>query len=60
MNCRLNVFQAVTVSYKDKLDLSIGVAVGSSIQIALFVIPVLVLVGRFVESEHRAYAKSTP
>jgi len=30
---------AVTVSVKDKLDLSIGVAVGSSIQIALFVIP---------------------
>ena len=36
---------AVTVSYKDKLDLSIGVAVGSSIQIALFVIPLLVLLG---------------
>jgi len=34
---------AVTVAAKDKLDLSIGVAVGSSIQIALFVIPVLVL-----------------
>ncbi|KAF8753463.1 Calcium proton exchanger [Rhizoctonia solani] len=34
---------AVTVSVKDKLDLSIGVAVGSSIQIALFVIPLLVL-----------------
>ncbi|KAF9048710.1 Sodium/calcium exchanger protein-domain-containing protein [Panaeolus papilionaceus] len=30
---------AVTVSVKDKLNLSIGVAVGSSIQIALFVIP---------------------
>lgn len=42
---RLSLLQAVTVSYKDKLDLSIGVAVGSSIQIALFVIPVLVLVG---------------
>ena len=53
MNCRLNVFQAVTVSYKDKLDLSIGVAVGSSIQIALFVIPVLVLVGLFVEVGYR-------
>lgn len=36
---------AVTVSYKDKLDLSMGVAVGSSIQIALFVIPVIVLLG---------------
>ena len=30
---------AVTVSMKDKLGLSMGVAVGSSIQIALFVIP---------------------
>ncbi|CAE6497566.1 unnamed protein product, partial [Rhizoctonia solani] len=35
---------AVTVSVKDKLDLSIGVAVGSSIQIALFVIPLLVVI----------------
>lgn len=33
---------AVTVSVKDKLTLSIGVAVGSSIQIALFVIPFIV------------------
>ncbi|PPQ99158.1 hypothetical protein CVT24_009348 [Panaeolus cyanescens] len=30
---------AVSVSMKDKLNLSLGVAVGSSIQIALFVIP---------------------
>jgi Ca2+:H+ antiporter len=30
---------AVAVSVKDKLNLSLGVAVGSSIQIALFVIP---------------------
>ncbi|TNY22767.1 calcium/proton exchanger, partial [Rhodotorula diobovata] len=36
---------AVTVAAKDKLDLSIAVAVGSSIQIALFVIPVLILLG---------------
>jgi len=35
---------AVTVAYKDKLDLAIGVAVGSSIQIALFVIPLLVII----------------
>jgi len=33
---------AVSVSVKDKLTLSIGVAVGSSIQIALFVIPFIV------------------
>ncbi|KAK8858950.1 calcium/proton exchanger [Kwoniella newhampshirensis] len=36
-------FTAVSVSVKDKLDLSISVAVGSSIQIALFVIPVIQL-----------------
>lgn len=36
---------AVTVSVKDKLDLSLAVAVGSSIQIALFVIPFLVILG---------------
>ncbi|CAD6591241.1 MAG: hypothetical protein TREMPRED_006041, partial [Tremellales sp. Tagirdzhanova-0007] len=36
-------FTAVSVSVKDKLDLSITVAVGSSIQIALFVIPVIQL-----------------
>ncbi|GAA5967451.1 hypothetical protein JCM3765_001879 [Sporobolomyces pararoseus] len=36
---------AVSVSVHDKLDLSLGVAVGSSIQIALFVIPLLVVLG---------------
>lgn len=36
---------AVTVSVKDKLDLSIGVAVGSSIQISLLVIPFIVVLG---------------
>ncbi|EMD34141.1 hypothetical protein CERSUDRAFT_141642 [Gelatoporia subvermispora B] len=36
---------AVTVSVKDKITLSLGVAVGSSIQIALFVIPFIVTLG---------------
>ncbi|GAA5834669.1 hypothetical protein JCM3766R1_003635 [Sporobolomyces carnicolor] len=36
---------AVSVSVHDKIDLSLGVAVGSSIQIALFVIPLLVILG---------------
>lgn len=36
---------AVTVAMKDKMDLSVSVAVGSSLQIALFVAPVLVLAG---------------
>lgn len=36
---------AVTVALKDKMELSVSVAVGSSMQIALFVAPVLVLAG---------------
>ena len=36
---------AVTVAIKDKMDLSIGVAVGSSMQIALLVIPFIVILG---------------
>jgi Ca2+:H+ antiporter len=36
---------AVTVSVKNKLTLSLGVAVGSSIQIALFVIPFIITLG---------------
>jgi Ca2+:H+ antiporter len=36
---------AVTVAMKDKMDLSVSVAMGSSLQIALFVAPLLVLVG---------------
>ncbi|MGB0561717.1 MAG: calcium/proton exchanger [Spirulinaceae cyanobacterium] len=36
---------AVTVAMKDKMDLSVSVAMGSSLQIALFVAPVLVIAG---------------
>ncbi|GAA6020072.1 hypothetical protein JCM10207_006777 [Rhodosporidiobolus poonsookiae] len=36
---------AITVATKNKLDLSLAVAVGSSIQIALFVVPFLVILG---------------
>ncbi|MDJ0555462.1 MAG: calcium/proton exchanger [Microcoleaceae cyanobacterium MO_207.B10] len=36
---------AVTVAMKNKMDLSVSVAVGSSLQIALFVAPVLILAG---------------
>lgn len=36
---------AVTVSVKDKLNLSMSIAVGSSIQISLCILPILVLVG---------------
>ncbi|KAF1985137.1 calcium/proton exchanger [Aulographum hederae CBS 113979] len=36
---------AVTVAIKDKMDLAIGVAVGSSMQIALLVLPLMVIIG---------------
>lgn len=36
---------AVTVACKDKMDLAIGVAVGSSMQVSLFLIPLLVVIG---------------
>jgi Ca2+:H+ antiporter len=36
---------AVAVAYKNKMDLAIGVAIGSSMQIALFVTPFLVILG---------------
>lgn len=35
---------AVTVAIKDKMDLAIGVAVGSSMQIALLVLPLMVII----------------
>jgi len=39
---------AVAMARKNKLDLTIGIAMGSSIQIALFVAPVLVLASGFI------------
>jgi Ca2+:H+ antiporter len=39
---------AVYFASKDKLDLSVGIAIGSSAQIALFAAPVLVLLSFFV------------
>lgn len=40
---------AVTVAMKNKMDLAIGVAIGSSTQIALFLIPFITLVGWLVD-----------
>lgn len=42
---------AVVVAYKDKMDLAIGVAIGSSMQIALFVTPFLVILGWIMGQE---------
>lgn len=40
---------AITVAMRNKVDLSIGVAIGSSTQIALFVIPLCVLLGWVID-----------
>ena len=45
---------AVLAAAKDKMDLSVGIAIGSSSQIALFVAPVLVLLSFFVGPEPMA------
>lgn len=39
---------AVIVAMKNKMDLAMSVALGSSLQIALFVAPVLVIIGKFI------------
>jgi Ca2+:H+ antiporter len=42
---------AIVMARKNRLDLSIGIALGSSIQIALFVTPMLVLASFFIAPE---------
>lgn len=46
---------AVTVAAKNKLDLSLGVSLGSSIQIALFVTPIVVILGWILDKEMSLY-----
>ncbi len=42
---------AVAMGIKNRMDLSISIAIGSSIQIALFVAPILVLASYFVSPQ---------
>jgi Ca2+:H+ antiporter len=46
---------AVTVASKNKMDLAIGVALGSSIQIAIFVTPLIVLLGWGLDKDMSLY-----
>lgn len=46
---------AVTVAAKNKMDLAIGVAVGSSIQIAIFITPFIVILGWIMSKEMSLY-----
>ena len=50
---------AVTVAMKDKMDLAIGVAVGSSMQVALLVIPFMVILGWILGKEEMNLAFDT-
>lgn len=51
---------AIAMARKNQMDLSVGIAMGSSIQIALFVTPVLVLASRFVGPERLTLSFSRP
>ncbi|KAI3340665.1 Sodium/calcium exchanger protein-domain-containing protein [Ustulina deusta] len=46
---------AVTVAMKNKMDLAIGVAIGSSIQIALFITPLVVIIGWIINQPMSLY-----
>lgn len=46
---------SVTVALKNKMDLALGVALGSSIQIALFVTPVVVILGWIMDRDMSLY-----
>jgi Ca2+:H+ antiporter len=50
----------IAMARKNRVDLSMGIALGSSIQIALFVAPVLVLASYFVAQQPLALAFSRP
>jgi Ca2+:H+ antiporter len=49
---------AVAMARKNQMDLSVGIAMGSCLQIALFVTPVLVLSSRFLSTERLTLAFS--
>ena len=46
---------AITVAMKNKMDLAIGVAIGSSIQIALFITPLVVIIGWIINQPMTLY-----
>ncbi|KAJ1811212.1 hypothetical protein LPJ77_000256 [Coemansia sp. RSA 2523] len=48
-------YSAISVAVKNKMDLALGVAVGSSIQIALFVTPVLCIIGWIIDQPMSLY-----
>ena len=47
---------AIIMAYKDKMDVAVEIAVGSTLQIAMFVAPVLVICSIFFRSICRLYS----
>jgi Ca2+:H+ antiporter len=45
------MMEAFTAARKNKLDISVSIAMGSSVQIALFVTPLLVMLSYFIAPE---------
>ncbi|WP_413310233.1 calcium/proton exchanger [Bacillus sp. 1P10SD] len=41
---------AIVMAYKNKMDIAVEIAIGSTLQVAMFVLPVLVLVSLFFDS----------
>jgi Ca2+:H+ antiporter len=51
---------AIRVAMHDRMDLSLGIAIGSSVQIALFVAPLLVLLSYAISPEPMDLVFSLP
>lgn len=51
---------AILMAYKNRMDLSLSIAIGSSIQIALFVAPVLVFLSLWIAPEAMSLSFSPP
>lgn len=51
---------AILVAMKNRMDLAFSIAVGSSIQIALFVAPLVVIASRFIGPSHMDLVFTTP
>jgi Ca2+:H+ antiporter len=43
---------AVTVACKDKLDLSLGIVLGSSLQVSLLLLPLMVVIGWILDNDN--------
>ncbi|KAI3322902.1 Calcium/proton exchanger [Xylariaceae sp. AK1471] len=50
---------AVTVAVKDKMDLALGIAIGSSLQVSLFLVPLLIIIGWGIGNLEMTLAFST-